>query len=101
MIRRPPRSTLFPYTTLFRAGSSHSSAPTPWSSSFPSRQRNARSFPWARLDAELGREAARAAQPEPEASTGRGPVLQRLVDGLDPWAPVLAAETAAAARALA
>src|SRR5256885_11972214 len=23
MIRRPPRSTLFPYTTLFRSGSSH------------------------------------------------------------------------------
>src|SRR5438132_2055351 len=25
MIRRPPRSTLFPYTTLFRSGSSSSS----------------------------------------------------------------------------
>src|SRR3712207_7989580 len=24
MIRRPPRSTLFPYTTLFRSGSRHS-----------------------------------------------------------------------------
>src|SRR3712207_8860828 len=23
MIRRPPRSTLFPYTTLFRSGSAH------------------------------------------------------------------------------
>src|SRR2546427_3151077 len=23
MIRRPPRSTLFPYTTLFRSGSNH------------------------------------------------------------------------------
>src|SRR2546425_7688693 len=23
MIRRPPRSTLFPYTTLFRSGTSH------------------------------------------------------------------------------
>src|SRR3712207_1236501 len=28
MIRRPPRSTLFPYTTLFRSSSCHSS----WSS---------------------------------------------------------------------
>src|SRR5579862_919624 len=28
MIRRPPRSTLFPYTTLFRSGSSGISAPT-------------------------------------------------------------------------
>src|SRR5260370_36625539 len=26
MIRRPPRSTLFPYTTLFRSGSGHSEA---------------------------------------------------------------------------
>src|SRR3989449_5291905 len=26
MIRRPPRSTLFPYTTLFRSRSSHRSA---------------------------------------------------------------------------
>src|SRR2546421_8929051 len=27
MIRRPPRSTLFPYTTLFRSGKSFSSEP--------------------------------------------------------------------------
>src|SRR5574340_1362257 len=26
MIRRPPRSTLFPYTTLFRAGAAHGGA---------------------------------------------------------------------------
>src|SRR4051795_7746546 len=26
MIRRPPRSTLFPYTTLFRSNSSHTSS---------------------------------------------------------------------------
>src|SRR2546430_17736193 len=26
MIRRPPRSTLFPYTTLFRSGSTHNSS---------------------------------------------------------------------------
>src|SRR5215510_15363477 len=34
MIRRPPRSTLFPYTTLFRSGRVHSSSRTrrriPW-----------------------------------------------------------------------
>src|SRR5260370_18237116 len=29
MIRRPPRSTLFPYTTLFRSGVSASPSPTP------------------------------------------------------------------------
>src|SRR3712207_7871684 len=31
MIRRPPRSTLFPYTTLFRSGPTRPSAePQPW-----------------------------------------------------------------------
>src|SRR2546430_4466554 len=29
MIRRPPRSTLFPYTTLFRSALPHSSNPRP------------------------------------------------------------------------
>src|SRR2546425_5182190 len=36
MIRRPPRSTLFPYTTLFRSGdrtAQQSVLPTPWSPS--------------------------------------------------------------------
>src|SRR2546425_9633198 len=30
MIRRPPRSTLFPYTTLFRSAPSAAPAPGPW-----------------------------------------------------------------------
>src|SRR5438874_4527217 len=30
MIRRPPRSTLFPYTTLFRSWDYESDAPTMW-----------------------------------------------------------------------
>src|SRR2546422_9587597 len=29
MIRRPPRSTLFPYTTLFRSGRPHAARPRP------------------------------------------------------------------------
>src|SRR6266496_6248430 len=29
MIRRPPRSTLFPYTTLFRSPPRHSTSPSP------------------------------------------------------------------------
>src|SRR5436189_307563 len=36
MIRRPPRSTLFPYTTLFRShgsGSGSTSASNPWKAS--------------------------------------------------------------------
>src|SRR5206468_9215105 len=38
MIRRPPRSTLFPYTTLFRSrrGSRAAPTPRPWSPSAPS-----------------------------------------------------------------
>src|SRR5258707_12934244 len=31
MIRRPPRSTLFPYTTLFRSRSRRSRVPSKWS----------------------------------------------------------------------
>src|SRR3712207_8752724 len=30
MIRRPPRSTLFPYTTLFRSGAHAHAAPSQW-----------------------------------------------------------------------
>src|SRR3712207_8298690 len=49
MIRRPPRSTLFPYTTLFRSDS----APPPWAAGHPRltgcdllfRQRGERSSP--------------------------------------------------------
>src|SRR2546426_4057800 len=52
MIRRPPRSTLFPYTTLFRSASSlHIHGPlntrsscrgsqAPWSGAIPSRDRS-------------------------------------------------------------
>src|SRR5216684_6977606 len=40
MIRRPPRSTLFPYTTLFRSSRRASRAPTAaWSRRRPSRPR--------------------------------------------------------------
>src|SRR5947209_9735762 len=41
MIRRPPRSTLFPYTTLFRTRcSTHSGGtPTRWTTSCPSLDR--------------------------------------------------------------
>src|SRR5260221_5218568 len=35
MIRRPPRSTLFPYTTLFRSKLHHGSASLPWSPCWP------------------------------------------------------------------
>src|SRR5260370_35396267 len=35
MIRRPPRSTLFPYTTLFRSQMATASARTTWTTSCP------------------------------------------------------------------
>src|SRR6266550_4764760 len=44
MIRRPPRSTLFPYTTLFRSGSGTPAARP------PSRNSPARPRPWRRSE---------------------------------------------------
>src|SRR2546423_15000638 len=41
MIRRPPRSTLFPYTTLFRSEPAQVSAPEPVRDPEPLHQRNA------------------------------------------------------------
>src|SRR5471030_2005387 len=35
MIRRPPRSTLFPYTTLFRSSGDGTTPSSPWSSGRP------------------------------------------------------------------
>src|SRR3712207_4660312 len=45
MIRPPPRSTLFPYTTLFRSCSSSVS----WGEGFPGRAQVAQGVPYARL----------------------------------------------------
>src|SRR3712207_8749148 len=41
MIRRPPRSTLFPYTTLFRSSSDPSAAASSPNTPYSSRVRNA------------------------------------------------------------
>src|SRR5256885_5115928 len=43
MIRRPPRSTLFPYTTLFRSPTSCRSPSRSYSTSTPGRPRRSRS----------------------------------------------------------
>src|SRR5258708_13780333 len=48
MIRRPPRSTLFPYTTLFRSRTSPRSARPPGSSSPTSPSRSRRGHPCSR-----------------------------------------------------
>src|SRR3712207_7802140 len=39
MIRRPPRSTLFPYTTLFRSGCPHPTGRSTWSSAATCRRK--------------------------------------------------------------
>src|SRR4030066_1761957 len=44
MIRRPPRSTLFPYTTLFRSGHGREPTPTKHSSGFGPHQRRRGAF---------------------------------------------------------
>src|SRR2546422_1209143 len=46
MIRRPPRSTLFPYTTLFRSGLVYAfgSSMTIWRSIWPKSRRRKRSI---------------------------------------------------------
>src|SRR2546422_11118368 len=45
MIRRPPRSTLFPYTTLFRSPDQAPIASTPCPCLTPRRARLSKSFP--------------------------------------------------------
>src|SRR3712207_8187591 len=46
MIRRPPRSTLFPYTTLFRSTGSFTSSDTLSMSSNPTTAKNVRAVPF-------------------------------------------------------
>src|SRR2546429_3889259 len=49
MIRRPPRSTLFPYTTLFRSWWSKAEATFYWSRTrLPARESKAKSANWSR-----------------------------------------------------
>src|SRR5256886_5381079 len=43
MIRRPPRSTLFPYTTLFRSSSIRAVCPSRWKCGYPRSSRSSTS----------------------------------------------------------
>src|SRR3989442_6511990 len=64
MIRRPPRSTLFPYTTLFRSHAGHGARPL--AQRPPRRRRNhgpREHLPPARASGGARRGAARAAAP--------------------------------------
>src|SRR5258708_22379960 len=46
MIRRPPRSTLFPYTTLFRSGNSSSWGSVGWGPVIPTQSLTPRERQW-------------------------------------------------------
>src|SRR2546421_9064201 len=52
MIRRPPRSTLFPYTTLFRSGTSRSPHPRGLRRPLPAPLEAVRAFHLRHLDVE-------------------------------------------------
>src|SRR2546430_14979699 len=58
MIRRPPRSTLFPYTTLFRSGvpwdNLKDSAMLTWPYQSPRRGRSTKDRPFGEFDACIG-----------------------------------------------
>src|SRR3712207_8894929 len=77
MIRRPPRSTLFPYTTLFRSVTiGHTVADT-------RTDRDTVADPHAGADPDtlahadsVRRGAARSADHDPHARTGPGPIPQ-------------------------
>src|SRR3990167_7242610 len=69
MIRRPPRSTLFPYTTLFRSGLWHATPADP-------AQRPHPQPPYE--PAKYGRKRARQRpEPGPESKSGAAPPAQR------------------------
>src|SRR3712207_8013037 len=68
MIRRPPRSTLFPYTTLFRSLSSIQAAGAPWEIGLAETQQtlvlnDLRSRIWVQTDGQIktGRDVVVAA----------------------------------------
>src|SRR6266540_2303321 len=63
MIRRPPRSTLFPYTTLFRSASYEFSR----TEDCPIRRVRARPYVWRGPQAGSENQVVRAATPDPAA----------------------------------
>src|SRR2546422_5098398 len=70
MIRRPPRSTLFPYTTLFRSAASHSHAAAR-TASRPTRStlaRRERGLPWRGMDETRSRDVERGPRSEEHTS---------------------------------
>src|SRR2546430_13476632 len=87
MIRRPPRSTLFPYTTLFRSGHDGVRRPRAWQDTEPAQPRaHAR-----RILERLGRGrgdrhgAGGTRQPDRRLDDPAGVVLRRLRPEADAW----------------
>src|SRR5258708_27008277 len=69
MIRRPPRSTLFPYTTLFRSPGFGKIGPTGWDWGAAGRVGNAFAITFRRPSADTGLAArTQAQQPPPSRS---------------------------------
>src|SRR2546422_6892359 len=60
MIRRPPRSTLFPYTTLFRSGRGRRRPARAGGRSSPAGHRARGPSAWARVAPRAGRGASRS-----------------------------------------
>src|SRR2546428_2444351 len=59
MIRRPPRSTLFPYTTLFRSIYNSGAAPLSWQLTLPAVDDQRRSASWVRVSSGRDRQSTR------------------------------------------
>src|SRR3712207_6879661 len=76
MIRRPPRSTLFPYTTLFRSVCPARRRPPFATCSWAGRRRAAAAFPHARRDWPRSPRAAARGAPPPKRSEEHTSELQ-------------------------
>src|SRR2546426_6568950 len=75
MIRRPPRSTLFPYTTLFRSPVRAGGGRGVRREAAPARAR--RAITGGALRAPDGARARRAPTPSPEPARGQQPAADR------------------------
>src|SRR3712207_7338693 len=76
MIRRPPRSTLFPYTTLFRSRSSRDEDPTVTATQSPRTEQTTGARPYATVNPYTGEVEKEFPFLEPERSEEHTSELQ-------------------------